>query len=199
MEILLYDYETLGKDVRTCPIISIAALTIDTDNFIDNPYNYSSLVDKSLYAKFDVSEQVKKYGMTIEKETVFWWEKQSEEARFAIKPATSDVSIEELDPFLRAAVAQASKKSDLQVFTRGNTFDPMITQFMFDRLKRDVPYGWWTVRDVRSFIDGLTWGSDINNSFIPEGLDKLFVAHDPRHDIAMDAMRMQTIIQALGE
>jgi hypothetical protein len=46
-------------------------------------------------------------------------------------------------------------------------------------------------------IDGMLLGSNMNNKFIPEGLETEFVAHDPRHDIAMDVMRMQVLTRAI--
>jgi hypothetical protein len=60
------------------------------------------------------------------------------------------------------------------------------------------PMHWGSIRDTRSFIDGLAYGSKLNNKFIPEGLQSKFVEHDPCHDIVMDVMRMQTLIQAVS-
>ena len=62
----------------------------------------------------------------------------------------------------------------------------------------DEPYKWWDIRDTISFIEGLSYGADIKNNFIPDDLKEAFVAHDPRHDVAMDVMRMQTLIEALN-
>jgi hypothetical protein len=59
------------------------------------------------------------------------------------------------------------------------------------------PYDWWSVRDTISYIEGLSHGIDIDTGFIPEGLAEHFVKHDPCHDIAMDVMRMQVIVQAI--
>ena len=44
----------------------------------------------------------------------------------------------------------------------------------------------------------MSWGIDLRNGFIPEGLESVFVAHDPQHDIVMDVMRLQTLALALG-
>ena len=60
-----------------------------------------------------------------------------------------------------------------------------------------MPYPWWIIRDTRSMLDGMLWGSGIDNKFIPDGLEEKFVHHDPRHDIVMDVMRMQTVASAL--
>jgi hypothetical protein len=60
------------------------------------------------------------------------------------------------------------------------------------------PYDWWDVRDTISYIEGLVHPQDIKTNFIPEGLEEHFVVHDPCHDIAMDVMRIQTIVQAIS-
>ena len=60
-----------------------------------------------------------------------------------------------------------------------------------------MPHPWWVTRDTRSTIDGMAWGEDINNKFIPEGLEEKFIAHDPAHDIVMDVMRIQYLSRIL--
>jgi hypothetical protein len=47
-------------------------------------------------------------------------------------------------------------------------------------------------------IEGMSWGTDMDNGYIPEGLAAKFIAHDPRHDIVMDVMRMQELARALA-
>ena len=42
-------------------------------------------------------------------------------------------------------------------------------------------------------LDGMCWGSSLDNKFIPKEYEEKFVHHDPRHDIVMDVMRMQTV------
>lgn len=191
MKCFIYDYETMGKEPETAPIVSLAYLSFDTDKMIeDNGYDYHDLVRKSSFAKFDVADQVRRLGRKIEKGTVEWWSKQSKEAQEAIKPRTDDLKLEALyDMFFH----EAQKQYDW-VFTRGNTFDPMFTRHCLFALGKNDPFPFWTIRDTRSYIDGLLVGNEeLGNSFVVPGLENSFVAHDPRHDVAMDVMRIQTL------
>jgi len=109
-------------------------------------------------------------------------------------PHKNDVSIRDLVPFLRSIF---TKKEP--VFTRGNSFDPVMTTTLCKLLNEKEPYAWWDIRDTRSFIEGIaiSGGTVIRSDFIPEDVAKLFVAHDPRHDIAMDIYRIQSLVAAL--
>jgi len=56
---------------------------------------------------------------------------------------------------------------------------------------------WRIIRDTRSMIEGMSYGMDIKNDFMPSALESKFVKHDPRHDIVMDVMRMQLLARAI--
>lgn len=56
-------------------------------------------------------------------------------------------------------------------------------------------YHFWEIRDSISTIDGLSWGTKLRNNFIPEGCEG-YKKHDPRHDVALDVMRIQSLVQA---
>jgi hypothetical protein len=73
-------------------------------------------------------------------------------------------------------------------------FDPM---FM-DSICAPDPYPFWKLRDTRSTIEGMTLlNKDIKNGFIVPGLEERFIAHDAKHDVAMDVMRMQFLMQEM--
>ena len=83
-------------------------------------------------------------------------------------------------------------KAAKAVWTRGNTFDPIYLRTILDATGDTDPFTqWWAIRDTRSFIEGMLYGSGIKNTFIPDGLKEKFVGHDPKHDVVMDVMRMQ--------
>tara|TARA_B110000902_G_scaffold227489_1_gene266853 strand:- start:1136 stop:1729 length:594 start_codon:yes stop_codon:yes gene_type:complete len=189
---VIYDYETLGTDTRNAPILSLAIMNYDPDRFMsETPYTFKELCSRAAEYKFDIMEQVKSFGKVINKETLDWWKKQPKELRDAqLTPTPDDLSITELN----ACFKNHCHQSDA-IFTRGNTFDPMITTFTLADQGLGEPYNWGKVRDTRSFIEGLSYTSGLNNKFIPEGLEDVFVAHDPIHDIAIDVMRMQSIIR----
>ena len=186
----IYDFETMSQDPHTGAVLSFAMLNWDPKK----QYTYTQLVDSAAYIKFDIKEQVEKYNRVITKETVEWWSKQNKEAQQVIAPCKDDKSITELHSFYFDNMPDY--KGGL-IYTRRNTFDPVFMTSLMEVTGEELPYKWWDVRDTISYIDGLAHGSDIRNNFIPDDLKEAFVAHDPRHDIAMDVMRIQTLIGAL--
>jgi len=193
MDSFIFDFETLGTDVQTLPILSVACYAFDTKRFKTNPYKLEEIIIESKFRKFSVEDQVKNYNRIINKDTLDWWVSQGQEVVDAnLKASDNDKPLSELH-----SMFLAEYPSNAYVYTRGNTFDPMIITALCKQLNLVEPYPWWKVRDMRSLIDGLTWGHDVNTTFIPDGIveDELQL-HDPRTDIALDVMRFQAIIQA---
>lgn len=189
---VIYDYETLGIDTRTCPILSLAILEYDPDRFLtDNPYSFKELCAAATEYKFDVKDQVQNHGKVINKETLEWWKGQPKALRDTqLTPTPDDLSISTLYDCFKNHCNNPDA-----VFTRGNTFDPMITTHILADQGKGEPYNWHKIRDTRSFIEGLSYTTGLSNKFIPDGLEEVFIAHDPIHDIVMDVMRMQAIIR----
>lgn len=189
----IYDFETMSQEPSDGVVISFAMLNYDPNRFTTNQYTYEELVNKAFFMKFDVADQIKNYNRKIQKETVEWWSQQNKEAQAKIAPKPDDVSISNLHHFF-----VVNKPVNLKtIYTRRNTFDPIFMSSIMKATGNRDPYDWWQVRDTISFIEGLSYGSDLKDNFIPEGLEDKFVKHDPTHDIAMDVMRMQTLVQAI--
>lgn len=192
---LIYDFETLSQKPSNGVVVSLAMINYSMQRFISMPYEYDELLEKAQFIKFNVADQVKSYNRKIEKATLKWWDDQTEEAKAQLKPSPNDRSIADLYNFI---VQNTHIHNLKRVYTRRNTFDPIFMSSIMEATGNPEPYDWWLVRDTISFIDGLTIGSDdIRDNFIPDSLKDKFVAHDPRHDVAMDIMRMQTLIQAV--
>jgi hypothetical protein len=189
----IFDFETLSQDPVDGVVISMAMMSYNAARFADNPYTYQELLDKCHYIKFNVEDQVKNYNRKIQKDTLEWWSKQNKTAQEKLAPSADDVSISELYSFFVLNKATNMKK----VYTRRNTFDPVFMSSLMKATGNPEPYAWWDVRDTISYIEGLVYPEEIKTNFIPEGLDEHFVAHDPSHDITMDIMRIQTIVQAV--
>ena len=192
---LVYDYETLSTDVTEAPVLSLACLRYDESRFAsDNPYSFDELLNATRFYKFSIAAQITKYGRVINKDTLAWWGSLPIALREAqMSPMESDLSITELPDILK----EDAKGTD-RIFTRGNTFDPMITTSLCKTLGVAEPYQWWNIRDTRSYIEGLSYGAEIKNSFMPEGLEGKFVMHDPQHDIVVDVLRMQELIKFIS-
>lgn len=190
---VIYDFETMSQNPVDGVVVSFAMASYDPQRFADNPYTYQEILDKTHYMKFDVEDQVKNYNRKIEKATLEWWSQQNKEAQKKLAPSADDKSIADLYGFFIV-----NKPVNLnKVYTRRNTFDPIFMTSLMKATGNPEPYDWWSVRDTISYIEGLSYGVDLNPGFIPEGLEDKFVKHDPTHDIAMDVMRMQAIVQAV--
>jgi hypothetical protein len=194
-ECVIYDFETLSQDQNKGVVISLAILSYSESRFVSNPYTYEELLDNCKKIKFNVAEQVNKYNRTISKETLGWWKAQNKEAQKQLAPSSKDVSIDLIYDFL---IENIDLKNHKKAFTRGNTFDPIFMDSLLKENNRVNPMHWGSIRDTRSYIEGLAFGSTLSNKFIPDGLNEKFVPHDPSHDIVMDVMRMQTLIQAVS-
>ena len=187
----IFDFETLSQNPIDAAVVSCASLVFSMDTLELNGYTYEELMNKVQFRKFNVKDQVDRWNRKIEQTTLEWWAQQSKEARASIKPSPEDYTINTLIPWLESHFNREKNKF---VFTRNNTFDPVIVQSVSKDFSLPVPYDWWKVRDTKSFIMGLTYGSDIRDSFIPPEAEGKYVKHDPRHDVVLDVLRMQTIL-----
>ena len=187
----IFDFETLSVSRHNCVVVNLATLVFDPARFkSDQPYQFSELVESCTLIKFDIKEQREKFGRIIDASTLQWWKELPKEVGSQLLPTSDDVSITELPNLLR------DDNYDT-VWSRGNTFDPIILDYLCDDINSDHLFKFWKVKDTRSFIDGLLYGANIKNSFMPDDLDIPFKHHDPAHDVAVDVMRMQTIIKHL--
>ena len=194
-ECVIYDFETLGQDQKNSAVVSFAMIAFSEKRYINNPYTYEELIENCAYIKFDVEDQVVNFGRKINKETVDWWNSQGDKAKKQIRPSAEDKSIYAFYEFvINNCECPKIKKS----YTRGNTFDSMFLQYLMNDTGHQDPFHWRTVRDTRSMIEGMSFGMNLDNGFIPGDLASKFVKHDPRHDVAMDVMRMQLLAQAIG-
>jgi len=190
---MIFDFETLSQDQVKGVVTCMALITFDESRFTDNKYKFMELVDSSKIIKFDVKQQVEVYKRNINKETLDWWQGQPPEAKKWIKPQPDDESVENLYKFFLSHRPENLEK----VYTRGNTFDPIFLEHLMRDTHDPMPYDWWQVRDTRSLIDGLAWGSGLDNKFVPPDCEG-FIKHDPRHDVALDVMRIQALVEAIG-
>jgi len=192
---VIYDFETLGTEPTDSVVISVAILTFNTKRVKYGPdYSYDELLKRVRVLKFDVQDQVHQYKRKIYPDTLEWWGKQSKEAQKQLAPSSRDRSISKLPSFLADSAIWDTIKV---VYTRNNTFDPPFMKYIHRDTGTTMPYAEWVVRDTKSTIDGMTWGQNIRDNFIVEGLEKQFIAHDPAHDIAMDVMRLQFLSRLL--
>ena len=193
-ECVIYDFETLSQDTQNGVVTSFALLSFSEKRYIKDPYSYEELIESCAYIKFDVEEQVRTFKRTMSKDTVDWWAEQGAAAKMQITPSPKDVSIIELFKFIHDNM---DLKNHKKAYTRGNTFDPIFLDSVLKQCNLSNPMHWRTIRDTRSMIEGMSFGMDLDNSFMPGDLVSKFLKHNPCHDVAMDVMRMQLLAQAI--
>jgi hypothetical protein len=189
---LIYDFETLGKTPANSVVVCLALLPFSESRYTTDPYTYNELLRSARLIKFNVAEQVNKYGRLIDKDTLKWWSEQSKEAQQLLKPSDQDIPLEELHDIL------LSFGKPKKIYTRGNTFDPPFLESILAAVNKTDPFEWWNIRDSRSMIEGLSFGSGLKHGFIPPELKEVFIPHNPIHDIAIDIMRMQSLVIAIS-
>jgi hypothetical protein len=197
----IIDFETIGQNSREVPAIDCSYTTFDWSRFTENPYSFKELVLGMKQAKFDIKDQMTNHGCKYNERDLQWWLDQPPALRVNLKPTPNDLTpsqfMEKLIDYLRS-----SNKID-RWWSRSNSFDPVIlerlaqyankTSLMNDYLK------FWAVRDTRTFIDA-KFDFPKLNGFVPVSdtakWEYNFKAHDSKHDVAADILRLQAITRA---
>ncbi len=205
MRHFIIDFETIGQNSREVPAIDCSYIVFDWERFTsDNPYSFKELVLGMQQAKFDIKDQMVNHGCKYNERDLQWWLDQPPELRTNMKPSQQDLSavqfMEKLIDYLR------SEQPIDYWWSRSNSFDPVILDRIAQNANKQELLGqylkYWAVRDTRTFIDAKF---DFNvpggkNGFIPVSdvakWEYNFKAHDSKHDVAADILRLQTIVRA---
>lgn len=196
----ILDYETLGQDVFTVPVVNCSYVLFDWDRFTsDNPYTFNELIQVIRMDKFDLASQIKD-GYKPGPDSLDWWREQGEEAMKQIKPSEQDIPVQQ---FVQNVYDYLKDTKISYWWSRSNTFDPILLHRNFrDHMTREaldfvLPY--WLVRDTRTYID-TNFHFKLKpkeNGFIPiddhELWHKHFIKHNSIHDLAADILRLQKI------
>lgn len=201
----IFDYETLGQKTESCPVLCVSYMSLDRLRFFKNPYTLKELYSKVRYLKFDVDEQIRKYGKKPEKESVEWWnkliDKNKELENLVLKRKSSDISINQFFNILKKEI---NFKKINQVFTRSPVFDFHLTYTLAMHANQKVPWNFWHERDIRSFLEGMLFpNNEYEHDFIPEIVQQkpvlMKMKHHPSFDIILDALRLQETFRSYIE
>ncbi|HCF6745576.1 TPA: 3'-5' exoribonuclease [Klebsiella variicola subsp. variicola] len=178
---VMVDLETMGKK-HNAPIVAIGAVVFDPA---------TGSIGESFYKVVCLESSVN-WGAVIDPSTVFWWLKQSSEARSAI---VNDDAIPLLDALLQFRefvsdnVAGGSKKA--QVWGNGASFDNSILRSSYDCIAEDYPWEYWNDRDVRTMVElGQAIGFDPKTTIPFEG---------DRHNALADAIHQARYVSAIWQ
>lgn len=199
MKHTFFQFETLGQNAFTCPVVNISWITVDWDRFtsVMEPYRFSEVSKEVNVVKIDLKEQVKKYGYIIEDNTVNWWKKQGSLAIERIKPSDEDVS---LNRGMLEFLYELPEKNKGLIWSRGNNFHNVIADRIIRNLKIDTDkFGYWNARDIRTFID-TKFEFKTRNDFCPFESEakwaSVYNQFENGHKVAAEVMRFQTIARA---
>lgn len=197
----IFDMETLGARVLSCPVVDMAYTTFEWDRFLTNPYSFEEAASSVKTVKLSVEDQVNNYGCKFTQQDVYWWEKLPKEARDKLKRTSNDLTVVE---FCDTILEYLRKENNIDYWwSRGNTFDPVILGRLMDETNNEYMLKeylkFYKVRDVRTHIDA-KFNYTTKNGFVPVKNEELwykyFVAHDSSHDVAADVLRLQAIHRA---
>lgn len=205
MNHFIIDFETIGQNSREVPAIDCSYTTFEWERFIDQPYSFKELVLDMQSAKFDIKDQMLNFGCKYTERDLQWWMDQPTELRKYLKPDPSqDLKAVQ---FMEKLVDYLRQTGPIQNWwSRSNTFDPVILERIAQNAGKSSLLGdylkWWAVRDTRTYIDAkfdfkVPGGK---NAFIPVAdiakWEYNFNAHDSKHDVAADVLRLQAIVRA---
>jgi hypothetical protein len=185
----MFDVETLGTEDKSV-ILSAGIIYFDPET--DGTTSLEELINRGLFVKFDVKEQIQKYKRTVDQSTMDWWKKQTEETKvMSFRPSADDVeAYEGLKQIILYIDKHKNEKSwDLEfMWARGGLDERVISSLAKQvDLLPIAPYHRW--RDIRTAID-LVYGS-INGYVEVEGVEKGTVGkHDPVIDCAFDILML---------
>tara|TARA_B110000503_G_scaffold128289_1_gene199054 strand:- start:1949 stop:2593 length:645 start_codon:yes stop_codon:yes gene_type:complete len=199
----IFDFETIGQNSRVIPAIDVSYTTFDWDRFTSNPYSFKELVLGMEQAKFDIKDQMVNHGCKYSEADLKWWLEQPAELRRNLKPsAERDLTASQFMTVLLDYLRSAGKINNW--WSRGNTFDPIILERIAENANQKYEISsllrHWAVRDTRTFIDAKFNFNIDPNGFVPvsnvEKWEHNFKAHDSKHDVAADILRLQSITRA---
>ncbi|WP_182878372.1 3'-5' exoribonuclease domain-containing protein [Vibrio harveyi] len=177
------DYETL-ETATNCKVLSVGVVPFNKGEqaSFDELRNRES----SLYVKFLLSGQ-EKYDLVESEDTLIWWEKQGEAARFVIQPADHDLELPEAMQLIADHIikwVQPIVRNGSSLYARGYDFDGGITLNLFEVTGVESPIKHYNrLRCIRTAIDEL---AGTNTGYTDTPKPEHMIPHHSLHDISWD-------------
>lgn len=191
------DIETTG--VRSnAGVLSLAIAYFGVE---DEAHNLDYLKENSLSLKFNLEEQINKFNRTIDKSTVEWWKKQTEEVKkISLYPNENDISvidgIKQINEFIKTHCEENKTKLKDEYFWCRGQLDPIILQDLCNKIgEPDLQPSFWMWRDLRTIIHYMYNAPrgycNINYPDNQIEVDKLQnLKHDPKADVILDVLQL---------
>lgn len=189
-----FDIETLGVSSEVV-VLSVGVVKFELHN-ANNAYQttdknylngiYQKMLADSLFVKFEVDEQVVKYGRKVEKDAIDFWKEQSAQVVDRSFRRNSALDVKAEDGITKIA---EFCNGDQNFWARGS-----LDQIVYDSLCRaagkPLVTEYWCWSDYRTAINLTKETARKGYCDIP-GFDRsLVVKHDPVHDAAYDVMML---------
>ncbi|AIX13021.1 dexA exonuclease A [Erwinia phage phiEa2809] len=195
------DSETLGR-WDTAIMLSWATTLAD----LTKKYEFLELVeDHTFFIKLDASEQMK-LGRETDKPTMDWWQSggkrgPSEEAKaVSLRPSANDRSIFTLADDIRVGCHRLGIDPRSVDWCDRNMFDLRKAQHIIEVTcgqDSNEPWHYHDTFDIVSWLKGV--GQTDRYAGVKAWEIEGMVYHDPRHDAALDWLRVQkTMVQFMG-
>lgn len=138
----MLDIETLGSKT-TSAMLSIGAVMFDI-NTGETGIEFHEHINLQ-----DCLNQ----GFTVDRDTIMWWMKQSDDARKGIYEKTGSPLKIVLKQFAsyHNACKEVNNESP-QIWGNGASFDVTILQHAYEKLNMEIPWNFYDVRDVRTVV-----------------------------------------------
>ena len=184
------DLETLDT-IPSAAIISIGIVKFDPfivqNSFKKNPYHYQ-VVDKASCIQA---------GMTVDDETIRWWQRQSGYAQRILEPKYASPPIENVIDIMTALRAMShfittnAEHKDIYIWSNASTFDITILSDAYRRHGLQPPWK-YTGESCYRTINTIT-------KLLGIKVDKNFqgTKHHSGHDAINQCLFMQRMLQAL--
>lgn len=182
----VYDVETLSTK-ENAVVLSFAILWFD-DSIKCNSYH--KLLDDTLFVKFSVEEQIKKYKRRLDQSTCNWWKEQSKPVKDkSLNPSPNDVSVIDGIKTIKKYISDHATKDDI-VWTRGS-LDQFVADDLCECVGEPPLFKYGQYRDVRTAIDIMKETSRRGYCTLPPWFDtNIVIKHDPVHDVVYDAIML---------
>lgn len=181
-----FDVETLDVE-STAVVLSAAIVYFDPKESI----SYQQLLDRTLFVKFNVEDQIKRLKRTISKSTLEWWAKQAKYVQDkSIKPSSSDLLVEDGVDRIVQYMNRYENPKEHTMWARG-ALDSLVIDSLCVSIDKEPITNYYTWRDVRTAID-IIYGSGNGYCEIEHSeFDKdRVLKHLPYHDVCLDVMML---------
>jgi hypothetical protein len=135
---IMIDVESMGTRPNA-PVLSIGAVMFDMNKFV---------IGEQYYCNISLESSVQ-LGSVIDPETVLWWMKQSDDARYALTKGGYPAA-DMLTSFATWLDIYSVELKSRRVWACGTDFDCVLLSEHYRKAGQEVPWAFWNQRDYRT-------------------------------------------------